>query len=221
MAIANSHCSMAGSNFLRITLRAAFCIGAAFSISGAGAQETTVREKIAAAIVIPDAGEQVDAILSLKKTPSPEIVGWLEKWKEGVIFIYEAPDGTIIPVLMGAKIKDTGKTAIRRLSDDKPLLDGNGAPIGVTKFELDMADTSSKLRKAMEEVSDIAALADPDLEKRIRAINPHFPALRSGLGRRSAAKTPPMALSGASRREQIPAVKLLRAPACGIIGKND
>jgi hypothetical protein len=143
MAIANSHCSMAGSNFLRITLRAAFCIGAAFSISGAGAQETTVREKIAAAIVIPDAGEQVDAILSLKKTPSPEIVGWLEKWKEGVIFIYEAPDGTIIP------------------------------------------------------------------------------ALRSGLGRRSAAKTPPMALSGASRREQIPAVKLLRAPACGIIGKND
>ncbi len=31
------------------------------------------------------------------------------------------------------------------------------------------------------------------------------PALRPGLGRRSAVETPPMALSGASRRKQIPA----------------
>ena len=161
---------MAGRNFLRTALRAAFCIGAALSISTAGAQEPTVRERIAAAIAIPDAGEQVEAILSLKKTPSPEIVGWLDKWKEGVIFIYEAPDGAIIPVLKGDALKDTGKIAIRRLSDDQPVLDASGAPVGVTKFELEMADTTSKLRKAMKEVSDIAALADPDLEKRIRAI---------------------------------------------------
>jgi hypothetical protein len=39
--------------------------------------------------------------------------------------------------------------------------------------------------------------------------NPHFPALRSGLGRRSAAKTPPPALSGASRRKQSPSSHLL------------
>ena len=161
---------MAGRNFLRTALRAAFCIGAALSISTASAQEPTVRERIAAAIAIPDAAEQVEAILSLKKTPSPEIVGWLDKWKEGLIFIYEAPDGAIIPVLKGDALKDSGKIAIRRLSDDQPVLDASGAPVGVTKFELEMADTTSKLRKAMKEVSDIAALADPDLEKRIRAI---------------------------------------------------
>jgi urea transport system permease protein len=161
---------MASSSLHRTILRGALCIGAALSVSGAFAQESAVREKIAAAIIIPDAGEQVEAILSLKKTPSPEIVGWLEKWKEGAIFIYEAPDGALIPVLMGEKINGSAKTSILRLSDDQPVLDGNGGPVGVTKFELEMADTSSKLRKAMKEVSDIAALADPDLEMRIRAI---------------------------------------------------
>ena len=39
---------------------------------------------------------------------------------------------------------------------------------------------------------------------RSRKTNPHFPALRSDLGRRSAAKTPPLALSGASPTKQIP-----------------
>jgi urea transport system permease protein len=71
---------------------------------------------------------------------------------------------------MGDKIEGTRKIAIRKLSDDAPVVDGTGNQVGVTKFELDLADTSSSLRKAMREVSDLAALADPDVEKRIKAI---------------------------------------------------
>lgn len=136
----------------------------------AAAQEETVRSKIAAAIVMPDEEGRIAVVLDLKKTPSPEIVGWLDKWKEGLIFIYEAEDGSIVPVLMGDPIEGTRKIAIRKLSDDTPVLDGTGNQVGVTKFELDLADTSSSLRKAMREVSDLAALADPDVEKRIKAI---------------------------------------------------
>jgi urea transport system permease protein len=147
-------------------------IGAfAFASQKAAAQEETVRSKIAAAIVMPDEEGRIAVVLDLKKTPSPEIIGWLDKWKEGLIFIYEAEeDGSIVPVLMGDPIEGTRKIAIRKLSDDTPVVDGTGNQVGVTKFELDLADTSSSLRKAMREVSDLAALADPDVEKRIKAI---------------------------------------------------
>lgn len=146
-------------------------IGAfAFASQKAAAQEETVRSKIAAAIVMPDEEGRIAVVLDLKKTPSPEIVGWLDKWKEGLIFIYEAEDGSIVPVLMRDPIEGTRKIAIRKLSDDTPVVDGTGNQVGVTKFELDLADTSSSLRKAMREVSDLAALADPDVEKRIKAI---------------------------------------------------
>ena len=161
---------MLTGNLARKILLIAGAIGLFQAFQIASAQEETVREKIAVAIVIQDADERVAAILELKKTPSPEIVGWLEKWKEGVVFIYEADDGGLVPVLMGDKIGDTRKIAIRKLSDDTPVLDEAGEQIGVTKFELDLADTSSKERKAMREVSDLAALADPDVAKRIKAI---------------------------------------------------
>ena len=161
---------MLTGNLVRKILLIAGAIGLFQAFQIASAQEETVRKKIAVAIVIQDADERVAAILELKKTPSPEIVGWLEKWKEGVVFIYEADDGTLVPVLMGDKIGDTRKIAIRKLSDDTPVLDEAGEQIGVTKFELDLADTSSKERKAMREVSDLAALADPDVAKRIKAI---------------------------------------------------
>ncbi len=161
---------MLSGNVVRKILLIAGAIGLVHAIETVGAQEETVREKIAAAIVMPDVDSRVASVLALKKTPSPEIVEWLDKWKEGVVFIYEPEDGTIVPVLMGEKIEGTRKTAIRRLTDDSPLLDDAGEQVGVTKYELEMADTSSKLRKAMREVSDLSALADPDVETRIKAI---------------------------------------------------
>lgn len=167
---AYSQPTMSCGHLIRKVLMVAAIGAFAFASQKAAAQEETVRSKIAAAIVMPDEEGRIAVVLDLKKTPSPEIVGWLDKWKEGLIFIYEAEDGSIVPVLMGDPIEGSRKIAIRKLSDDTPMLDGTGNQVGVTKFELDLADTSSSLRKAMREVSDLAALADPDVEKRIKAI---------------------------------------------------
>ena len=167
---AYSQPTMSCGSLIRKVLMVAGIGAFAFASQKAAAQEETVRSKIAAAIVMPDEEGRIAVVLDLKKTPSPEIVGWLDKWKEGLIFIYEAEDGSIVPVLMGEPIEGTRKIAIRKLSDDTPVVDGTGNQVGVTKFELDLADTSSSLRKAMREVSDLAALADPDVEKRIKAI---------------------------------------------------
>ena len=167
---AYSQPTMSCGSLIRKVLMVASIGAFAFASQKAAAQEETVSSKIAAAIVMPDEEGRIAVVLDLKKTPSPEIVGLLDKWKEGLIFIYEAEDGSIVPVLMGEPIEGTRKIAIRKLSDDTPVVDGTGNQVGVTKFELDLADTSSSLRKAMREVSDLAALADPDVEKRIKAI---------------------------------------------------
>jgi urea transport system permease protein len=50
------------------------------------------------------------------------------------------------------------------------MLATDGSAIRINPKEVEFADTSSALRKAMKEVSDLAALADPDVTKRVRAI---------------------------------------------------
>ncbi len=55
-------------------------------------------------------------------------------------------------------------------SDGTPLLAADGSAIRINPKEVEYAETDSGLRKAMKEVADLVALADPDLAKRIRAI---------------------------------------------------
>ena len=134
------------------------------------AAAATIRETIASAIAAPTASEQREIVLSLKATPSPEAVAWLDKWKEGVIFIHEDAEDTVIPVLLTGDPDAEGTFATLRLADDSPLLAPDGSPVRINPKIVDFADTSSGLRRAMKEVADLTALADPDPEKRIRAI---------------------------------------------------
>ena len=129
----------------------------------------SVRETIASAVVAEPA-EQKQIIGSFKTNPSPEVVGWLDKWKEGAIFIHEAEDGTATAVLLEGEAAADDTFATVKLSDGSPMLAADGSPVRINPKEVDFADTDSGLRRAMKEVTDLAALADPDPAKRIRAI---------------------------------------------------
>lgn len=146
------------------------CFGALHAQEGpAPAPAKTVREIIASAVVA-QGSEQKQIISSLKATPSPEVVSWLDKWKEGAIFIHEADDGTSTAVLLEGSAAADDTFATVKLSDGAPMLAADGTPVRINPKEVDFADTDSGLRRAMKEVSDLAALADPDPAKRIRAI---------------------------------------------------
>jgi len=148
-----------------------FLIGSmALAIGAADAQERSVRETIAAAAAAPTPAEQRDIILTLKLKPSPEAVTWMEKWKEGAIFLQKGEGDAVTPVILTGEADGDGSFATLRVSDNSPLLGVDGKAIRINPKEVEFADTSSGLRKAMKEVSDLAALADPDTEKRIRAI---------------------------------------------------
>jgi urea transport system permease protein len=157
-------------HFVRI-LTAVCAIGLAGLLKG-HAQEATkpVREIIAAAVAATDSSEQKALVLSLKLKPSSEAVSWLEKWKEGGIFLHESSDGLVTPVILTGDPGPGGSYATLRISDNLPLLAGDGSQVRINPKEVEFADTDSGLRRAMKEVSDLAALADPDPAKRIRAI---------------------------------------------------
>jgi urea transport system permease protein len=161
--------------FLR-NAAASACIGLTVSLAALfpiqlGAEETrTPREVIAAAVTAQSAGEQREIILSLKSSPSPELVSWLEKWKEGGIFIHEDADGKTTAVTLTGDPDANNTYATLKLADGSPMLATDGSAIRINPKEVEFADTSSALRKAMKEVSDLAALADPDVTKRVRAI---------------------------------------------------
>jgi urea transport system permease protein len=156
--------------FPRFFLAALVTLG--FSLASANAQEKekSIQEVIAAATVAEYPAAQRELILSLKLKPSPESVTWFEKWKGGEIFIHKDAAGVSTPVLLSGTADAAGSFVTVRVSDGIPLLAPDGSAIRINPKEVEYAETDSGLRKAMKEVADLVALADPDLTKRIRAI---------------------------------------------------
>lgn len=147
-------------------LAVAICL----SISLHANSDFTIRAKITDAITASTSDEQRKIVLSLKESISPEVLDWLNQWKEGKIFLYENEQKEIIPVLFSDKAD--AKTSIRaiQLRDGAILKDAAGNELRLNPNLLEFADTDSGLRRAMKEVNDLAALANPDPVKRIRAI---------------------------------------------------
>ena len=73
-------------------------------------------------------------------------------------------------VMLSGDADADGSFATVRVSDGAAHVAADGSPVRINPKEIDFADTSSGLRRAMKEVSDLVALADPDLAKRVRAI---------------------------------------------------
>ena len=141
-------------------------------LHSANAAETArpARERIAEAVMAETPDKQREFVLALKSDPTPDVVGWIEKWKEGGIYLVDDGNGGVIPVVLTGKQGADGASSALRLSDGSPALSADGKPLLVNPDEVEAAETDSKLRKAMKEVTDLAALADPDLARRIRAI---------------------------------------------------
>src|SRR3954464_815119 len=85
------------------------------------AEAETPRQIIAQALVKEDAEEQAKMVAGLAGRAEPEIKELLTAWKEGSIYIFEAPadlpgfkEGEKVPVsLMGAKDEDGKQQALR------------------------------------------------------------------------------------------------------------
>ena len=136
------------------------------------AADSTQEERalIAKAMVEEDAQAQASQISALAGKASPAMLELLQQWKEGVIYIYTDEDGAKTPVLPEGEKDADDKQLAKKFVDNTPLKDAQGVPLKVSSTDIETADTSSTLRIAMKTVTDMAALVEPDIKKRIQAI---------------------------------------------------
>lgn len=137
-------------------------------VSAFGAE--TARETIARAMSVDDTSQQIAIIATLVGQGDEAIAPLLAAWKEDALFIQTAADGTRIPVMLSGDKDASGAMTATRVIDGEILRDASGQPLRLVPAKLKAVEHTSALRRAMKAVLDLADLASPNLDKRIRAI---------------------------------------------------
>lgn len=131
----------------------------------------TARQTIAKAILEEDTEKKTALITSLTGQSDPIIPVLLDAWKSDTIFVYKIDDEHKVPVTLVDGKDSEDKQAALRVDDAQPLLDKDGKPVRLVAADLDAAEHDSNLRGTMKGVLDMLALANPDREQRVQAIN--------------------------------------------------
>ncbi len=121
-------------------------------------------------MVTEDVDEQVKLIQSLATEAGPLVGKLLEQWKNSEVYLYTDDKKVKTPVTLSAEKDADGKQGILSFVDGAPIKDAEGKPVHVTAADLDTADTDSKTREAIKDLSDMVQLADPDQLQRLHAV---------------------------------------------------
>ncbi|MEO7967585.1 MAG: urea ABC transporter permease subunit UrtB [Opitutus sp.] len=169
----------------------------------------TARQTIAQAILAEENARRIEIIGTLVGKGDESIKPLLAAWKEDALFIYTAPDGSAVPVLLSGDKDSSGTQVATRVIDGAALTNPAGQTLRLAPGSLKAVEHTSGLRRAMKAVLDLADLASPDLDKRIRAIQT--------LGYAQNAEKLP-ALEARLKIEQTPAGTLALREAIALIG---
>ena len=96
----------------------------------------------------------------------------LTAWTHDGVYIYGAPDGAKVPVLLEEQ-QDNGsrhKARAVRVVDGQLLKDDKGVELRFASGDLSTADTDMALRKAIQQTLDSVALSDPVADTRRSAV---------------------------------------------------
>jgi len=128
----------------------------------------TPAEAVAKAVLLEDkTDEQVALIQSV--APDQALIALLTLWKEGGIYLLEAPDHAKTPVRLDAA-KDSDEKQGALLLSGQPFTDAAGKQVRLLASDLNAAETDSDLRTAMKSILDLAGLAAPDRQARLQAV---------------------------------------------------
>jgi urea transport system permease protein len=119
----------------------------------APADDSTARSLLVEAILSTNVKEQVELIGKLEPTGSDLVPTVLNAWREGAVFIHQAPDGKKIPFL-----RINGKAV--RIDDGSPIEASETTPV----------ETTTKVRRAMKSTLDVLSIAGADPQARRAAV---------------------------------------------------
>lgn len=133
------------------------------------AEEATTRQKLAQLITAkPD--EQQKLLAELADTGSKIVSDVLTAWTRDGVYLFDAPDGSKVPVLLEDQQDANGKARASRIADGKFLVDEKGAEMRFASGDLTSADTDMALRKIIQQALDTLALSDRDPDTRHSAV---------------------------------------------------
>jgi urea transport system permease protein len=138
---------------VRAWFRIAFVAVTVLVTARTEADDATARNLLAKAILSSNVKEQVELIGKLAETESKIAPTVLNAWREGKVFVHEAPDGQKVPFL-----RTNGKAT--RIDDGSPIEAPETTPV----------ESTTKLRKAMKNTLDVLTIAGPDPQGRRAAI---------------------------------------------------
>lgn len=131
--------------------------------------ETAVRQKLAQAI-LAEGKDQVALLTELGDTGSKLVSDVLLAWTRDGVYLYDAADGSKVPVLLEDQQDAAGKARAIRIIDGLFLKDASGKELRFGDSDLNTVDTDMRLRNAIQQTLDTLALSDPDPDARSSAV---------------------------------------------------
>src|ERR1041385_2007413 len=131
----------------------------------AAAEPDAARQKLVQTI-LSDPAEQPKLVAELADAGSPFICAVLIAWTRDGVYLYEAPGGTKVPVLLEDPPDAEGKARAVRIDNGRFLADAAARALHFSPTDLTPADTDMSLRSAIQQTLDALALSDPDPDAR-------------------------------------------------------
>ena len=126
-----------------------------------GSNESSVRHELAQAIL--SQGQQQQTLLTeLADSGSKVASDVLNAWTRDGVYLYSAPDGSKIPVLLEEAQDAEGKSRALRVDTGQYLQGPGGKDLRFDQSELTTADTDMRLRSAIQQTLDSLELAAVD-----------------------------------------------------------
>ena len=130
----------------------------------------TARQTIARAILTDDDAQKRAIVTTLMGQGDDAISLLLGAWRADSLFVFTAPDGTKVPVLLTGEKDDKEAQAAFRVIDGEPVKDSAGKPLRLAGGDLTAVEHDSNLRRVMRTVLDLLDVVSPDPAKRLQAV---------------------------------------------------
>ncbi len=191
----------------------------------AESDDSAIRQKLVQTILSQGA-EQQKLFSALADSGAKVVREVLVAWSRDGVYIYDAPDGSKVPVLLEEQQDAEGKVRAVRVLDGQFLKDAKGVDVRFAANDLNNADVDMRLRGAIQQTMDALDLVDPDSAVRLSAVTKlgysqkpqYIPVLQARLGKETDGEVRKaleegvalLQLSSANAKTQLAAVRQLQ-----------
>ena len=137
----------------------------AFAAPASAAKDAALRQEIVQTLLAAGAPQQ-KLLGELADSGSKIVRDVLTAWTREEVYLYDAPGGAKIPILLEDQQDADGKARAIRIDNGQFLTGADGKDLRLDPNNLDTVDSDMRLRSAIQQALDLLSLADPDVDAR-------------------------------------------------------